>query len=481
MPSKSLGSMMESSGPSEDPSPKFNTRRSSMTYFDYDILTPERLERILHHADNYGRVDLLYKLYDDMEVSDTRYSGIKNQLKSTIAGMPLRIVPREGRTKTEDKFAEEYHEYANEVKSNIDTHSLTQDFTEPYFTGANLFSLEWDLEELPYNRAMYFPVEVEKVQGKHLYMNMDNSPGEEYQGRMFVRTKAEKAGEPIRDLPHSNHVFLQNGKNRYEYPKTGVARKILPWYLSLRYVKDWYTQYVENYGDPLRIGKYYRGAPKSKRKQLKSFLRNLGKDGYGTFPQGMDVQLKDINTSGKLNVHEAFIKLAHQEYSIHILGQAGTTGEGSEGSYAQSVVLNGIRRDIINSVSQIVAKGYQKIVKKGLKLNYGDNFKSHLVPQVKPIILDSTEAKQKAQAAEIVSQKMGAVLPENYIYEQVLGIEKPKKGEIVFSGGKKREKGARDEEPTEVVSGENNGSDRDQSTDQSGETSVANDPEQDGT
>ena len=296
----------------------------------------------------------------------------------------------------------------------------------------------------------------------------------EHFGELKVRTTENPAGQPIAELPDENHIFLERKQGRKRYSQIGVARKVLPWYLSLRYIKTWWVQYIENYGSPLRIGKYPRSSKKSTRNKMKKFLKKLGRDGYGLFPSGMEIDMIDVNKQGRINVHQQFIDLAHQEYSIAILGQAGTTGE-NNGGYAETVELNGIRLDILENIAEIVQKGATKLVKKGLRLNYGDQYEDYLAPRVRPILLNDRNAQQRAKAAQILSE-MNVPVPMSHIYENILGAESPREGELVSHGGEVKEAmedisqmdaPLRDQQSTQV---------RDADT---GETSVAENAEQD--
>lgn len=465
---------MESRKPADDPSTSFEVSPVRSSYYKYNDLTPKRMERIFSLADNRGRVDLLYRLYDDMENNDLRYAGILNQLRSTIARMPVRVQKADYRTERERQIAEDYRDYAETVLNNLDTHNLVQDLVEPYIRGAALYKIDWQMDDLPFNRAMHFPSDIKIIDGKHI--REDQSNLSTTFGELMVRTEEERGGLPISELPFDNHLFLErrDGKNRYS--QIGVARKVAPWYLALRYIKTWWVQYIENYGQPLRIGKYPRTSKKSSRNKMKKFLQKLGKDGYGLFPSGMDVDLLDVNQSGRLNVHKEFVNLAHQEYSIAILGQAGTTGENSSG-YAETVELNGIRMDILQNIAEIVRKGATNIIKKGLKLNYGDQYRKHLLPEARPILLNDRNAQQRAKAAQTVSN-MGVPVPVNHIYERILGTESPSEGENVVLGRKVQEVDG-ELKDLEMPQRQQNNPSQDESGSNTGDNSVSTNPNQD--
>lgn len=417
---------MNGKRPAERPRAAFEVDQSRDTFYNFNTLTPSRLKVILHHAENQGRVDLLYKLYDDMEVTDTRYGGIVNQLKSTIAGMPLRVQPPEGRSEQEEKVAEEYATYARDVIASLDTHTLTKEFVQPYISGATAMQLDWDLQDLPYRRKMYYPTTIKPVDGRFFKMEWDR--GDDNHGKLMIRTNRNPDGEVIENMHYSSVLFLEDGYGEERYPRLGVARKILPWYISLRFVKTWWIRYIENYGTPTRVGKYPANASRSKRMKMKKFLQQLGQNGYGLFPQGFEVQLQEANRQSSNMTHQQFVDMGHREYGIAILGQAGTTGDRSGGSYAETAELSDIRDDILDNGAELAAKGYKKVIEKGLKLNYGDEYKQHLCPKVKPILLDSRNARERAEAGNI-AQQAGVPVPEHFWYENALGVERPQKGQ----------------------------------------------------
>jgi len=462
---------MTGKGPQQDPSPEIEVEQTG-TYYNFKDITPKRVKYILQRADSRGDISMLYKLYDDMEVTDTRYSGIIGQLRKTTSGMPLRIIPEEGRTEKEREVAEEYANYARSVLKTLDTQALTRSFVEPYIRGASVFRLNWEMEDLPYNRRMWFPSDVDEIDGRHFKQEID--PSDDYYGELKIYTEGDMDATAISELPFDNHIFLEYGDQRRNYSRAGVARKVLPWWIALRFVQTWWVQYIESYGTPIRVGKYPAGASKKRRMQMQKFLEKVGRNGYGLFPHGMEVDLLKADETGNITTYQDFMDKAHLEYSIHILGQAGTTGEGREGSFAQTSILNGIRLDIIEDVSQLAAKGYQKLIEKGIRLNYGDdNFREHLVPRIKPIILNSKDAKKRAAAVAQMS-KLGADIPVNYIYEKILGVRKPQDGEMVIRAGETFEKGS-DEAPEPIRPEANTMGGAGGQTSENGDRSVVND------
>jgi hypothetical protein len=133
----------------------------------------------------------------------------------------------------------------------------------------------------------------------------------------------------------------------------------------------------------------------------------------------------------------------------------------------------------------LASKGYEGIVEKGLRINYGDQFESHLTPTIKPVLLSSQNARQRAQAAEILSNKMGVPVPERHLYEKILGIEKPQEGERVAVSGEMVEYdgtiGSLPEPLTAQMSGSDGTQREDREAEGTGSTSVAENSDQEDT
>lgn len=441
---RTLGKLLQNSQPASNPAAPFDVHHGDETFYNLRrSLTPERARHILWKADAMGEVGLLYKLYDDMEVSDTRYGALIEQLKSTVSAMPLRIDESETRSNADKEIAEEYAEYAEEVVRQQDEKTLTKAFVDARIRGAKLFTLDWELMPLPYNRVMYVPNAVDQVNGIHLREN-PHTEQREY-GEMQVRRKGEGTYTNVSDLPFSNHLFIEDGKGKGEYSRLGVARKALPWYLGLRFVQSWWVQYIEKHGSPVRVGSYSRTAKQSEKMQMKKFLQQVGKNGYGLFPEGMSVKLLKADETGGVSTYKDFLEYGHREYAILILGE----DVDSESD------VNGIRFDIAKDVAHVAAKGWESLIKKGLRLNYGDDYRDDLCPKIQPVLLTSKEAREKVRAAQIAAN-MGVPVPENWIYERVLGTEKPKEGQYAVVHNQRFSFGEEDMPTAQEGHGENN-------------------------
>lgn len=400
-------------------------------YNIYSELTPRTLSRILSDASELGEVGPLYNIFERMLVTDTRYAGLIGQLQSALSGMTLKVIAAHGATPEEQRIADDYVAMMEEVLSNLDTHGLTKMFIDPFHMGVRLYQLKWEMSDYPYGRKIWMPVGIRPVEGKHLLM--DVSFESDRKGELKMRVKDKPEGVYISDFDESAHILLYDREYIGGQHNVGVARKVLPWYLGVQFVQSWWIRYIEGYGSPMRIGKYPSGASQGAKDNMEKFLRVLGQNGYALFPAEMEVQLIEANRAGTISTYSDFIKKAHDEYTIAILGQNDTVADSRNGSFGRTQETNGIRFEIIEDVAEIVAKGYKALSERTLKLNYGKEFIKRLMPTIKPLVITPQGMEVKTQSA-LALQEKGIAVPEEYFYEQILGSQ-PREGQKAVKYG----------------------------------------------
>lgn len=463
-----IGRLMPSRNPADEANERFTFKTDNVgtQYALVNELTPRRVKSILNAAEYSGDLGPLYALYDRMETTDTRYGGLVGQVKAAIGGFRHKVQPAETTSEEEQRIAEDYAAVARYIMSVLDTQATTKLFAQPYFFGSKLYRIRWELEPFAYGRSMWIPHEVAPVKGEAMKSSLEKK-GERY-GSMMVRTDTSADGRYVSDLPSGSALFLEVEYGRDRYDKIGKARQCLPWYLGVQFVQSWWIQYIEGYGSPLRIGRVPRGLNPKERMDMERFLQVLGQHGYALFPNDMEVQLLEANRQGTITTYGDFIQKAHEEYAVALLGQAATVGtKGNSAPYAGAVVANSIRYEIMQDVAGLIRNGWKKLLDMVLSINYGDQYERRLAPTITPVLITPTEMSTKADTA-VKAQTNGVPVHVDYWFEQVLGIEPPREGEVVVMYGKQFRYGIdpMPEAPQSGATGE--GADR-------GERSVATD------
>lgn len=200
----------------------------------------------------------------------------------------------------------------------------------------------------------------------------------------------------------------------------GLLLKCVPYALMKRgNMADW-AQYIELFGQPVRVVKYDAYDTKTKM-ELKKVLDTSGSSLAIMIPKQADFEMKDgkqSNGDGKLQ--ESFKKACDDEMSVIVLGNTETTTSSKSSGYAQSKEhgkqqIQVTKSDLKDVVNQLNSKQFLNILQ-----SYGLPVQGGKFEYEKEIDLE--ELKQKLDIDITVSEKVP--VGDNYWYE-TFGIPKP--------------------------------------------------------
>jgi len=129
----------------------------------------------------------------------------------------------------------------------------------------------------------------------------------------------------------------------------GLLLKCAPYALYKKgNISDW-SQYIELFGQPVRVIKYDAYDEQTKQ-ELKKVLDESGSSLALMIPKQADFEMKDgKNVSGDGRLQLSFMRAMNEEMSIIILGNTGTTVSESGSGYAQSLVHEEQQKEIHRS------------------------------------------------------------------------------------------------------------------------------------
>ncbi len=137
-------------------------------------------------------------------------------------------------------------------------------------------------------------------------------------------------GIPFKDLPN---VWVMGGKN-----DLGLLLKCAPYCLYKRGgLADW-AQFIELFGQPVRVIKYDSYDDQT-RAELRKILDESGGSLSMMIPRQADFEVidgKQANSDGGLQL--SFIKALNEEISVTVLGNTETTNSSRSAGYAQSKI-----------------------------------------------------------------------------------------------------------------------------------------------
>jgi hypothetical protein len=115
----------------------------------------------------------------------------------------------------------------------------------------------------------------------------------------------------------------------------GLLLKCAPHSLSKKNMTTYWDVFGEIFGMPMRIGKTNSQDP-SDRQLLEDVLANMGAAGWGLFPDGTDIEIKESTRGDAYNVYDKRIDRANSEISKGILNQTMTIDSGSSLSQSET-------------------------------------------------------------------------------------------------------------------------------------------------
>lgn len=151
----------------------------------------------------------------------------------------------------------------------------------------------------------------------------------------------------------------------------GLARPVAALFcLAAWSLSDW-AGWLENYGRPIRLGKYGSDASDEDRATLLRAVAGIGSDAAATIPESMKVELVEASRSSSSDAYERFARWLDEQVTIIVLGQAATT-QGTPGRLGSDEAQADVRDDILEGDCEELAETLNRdLVRPYVDLNHG--------------------------------------------------------------------------------------------------------------
>lgn len=280
-----------------------------------DGLTPARLAATLRNADN-GDLWAQHRLFSDMEERDAHLAAEMGKRKLALLGLDWSIEPPRNASAAEKAHAEWLTEVLTDAVDPIE--DLILALMDGVGHGFAPVELEWRRdggELLP----AFFPRPQE-------WFRLDST-------RREIRLRDISAdGAPLQPF---GWVFHTHGKAKTGYLGRLGLHRVLSWpFLYKAYAIGDFAEFLETFGLPIILGKYFAGASQEEKASLMRAVTALGHDARAIMPQDMELEVQKIVGGGDSTPHLAMVDWAERSISKTILGQtmsaeAKSTGIGS--------------------------------------------------------------------------------------------------------------------------------------------------------
>ncbi|MGL5919558.1 MAG: phage portal protein family protein, partial [Bacteroidales bacterium] len=242
---------------------------------------------------------------------------------------------------------------------------------------------------------------VESIPAKHI--NLSN--------RTILRQDTDETGIPY----EGDSQLLILGKDR----DFGLLMKAAPYSIYKRGgFGDW-SQWIELFGMPQRVGKYNTYDPES-RKLLEQAFEQAGSAPYVVIPKEADVETKESG-SGSGTSYNEFRNACNEEMLITILGQTMTTVQGDKGARSLGEVHKEVEEGKNKSDLRYVQRVLNQYVLPMLEA------RGYPVAGGKFIF---PKAAEQLSVADVVQLSGIMNIPQSYLHEKY-SIPVPKDGEPI--------------------------------------------------
>lgn len=292
-------------------------------------LTPSRAASILAAADA-GDITAQHRLFEDMLDRDAHILCEFDKRRMAPSKLDWRIVPPTDATAAEKKDAE----WVEDVLRNAvdDLEDVISTMMDASGHGFAPIELEWELwggERIP----KFHPRPQD-------WFRLS-------QNRRELRL-ADGSADGASLVP-MGWIMHQHRKAKTGYISRMAMFRVLVWpFIYKSYSIGDMAEFLETYGLPIILGKYYQGAQPEEKASLMRAVTALGHDARAIMPKEMEIEIAKVTGSGDGSSHLAMVDWAERAQSKAILGQvlsaeAKATGMGSGVADLQGEVRNDIR------------------------------------------------------------------------------------------------------------------------------------------
>lgn len=278
--------------------------RSPISGHPADGLTPARLAAI-HRAAAEGDPLRYLELAEDIEERDLHYMGVLGTRKRQVAQLPINV-----EAASDDPEHVEHAEFIREWLAEGVLEGALFDLFDAIGKGFSILEITWSTTPkriepaaLTYRPQRWFALDDLSLDEPML----DELGRKEPLGshRFLVHRHKSKSGLTIR---------------------SGLARVASwAWMYKAFTLRDW-AIFVQNYGAPIRIGRYDQSASDAEREVLWRAVANIAGDCAAIIPKSMEIQFVELkNAATNAEVYEKRADWMDRQVSKLVLGQTATT------------------------------------------------------------------------------------------------------------------------------------------------------------
>lgn len=371
-------------------------------------MTPVKLASILRAADN-GDPEAFFELAEQIEELDPHYVAQLATRKRSVAQLPITV-----RAASDSADHQKHAEFVRQWVEGGVLRSNLFDMLDAIGKAISFMEVDWQVRH-----GHLCPVKLEwRTQRWFTFDRLDGDTP-------LLRDVG--GDQPL--TPHKFVVHRSKVKSGLTI-RSGIAR-IAVWYWMFKSftVKDW-AIFCQNYGQPIRIGKYGRGATEAEKDVLWRAVSGIAGDCAAIMPREMLVEFHEVGSkSSSTDMYERRSDWHNREVSKLVLGQT-TTTDAVSGGHAVAKEHRLVQEDIERSDALDASDSLNgQLVPNMVAFNYGPQDHYPIIAIGRP---DEVPIEIFSSAFEKLAPH-GLTAEAGWLRDR-LGIPAPKDGAEIIGG-----------------------------------------------
>lgn len=307
--------------------------RSPISGHPADGLTPARLAAI-HRAAAQGDTLAYFELAEDIEERDLHYLAVLGTRKRQVAQLPVIV-----EAASDDPEHVRHADFVREWLSGDLLALALPDILDAVGKGVSVTEIIWDVRpdgvrpgSLDWRPMTWFEVDP---------VTFD---------RPLLRALAGNE-----DLPDHRFVVHRHKAKSGLAVRSGIARAASwAWMYKAFTGRDW-AVFVQNYGQPLRLGRYGPSATDADREVLWRAVSNIAGDCAAIVPESTRIEFVEVkNAADGSKLYEGRSDWIDRQISKLVLGQTATT-DAAPGSHAIGSTHRAVQEDLERHDAMLLA------------------------------------------------------------------------------------------------------------------------------
>lgn len=330
--------------------PSLASVRSVITGYPADGLNPRRLANILRDADQ-GDPLRYFELAEQIEERDLHYAGVLGTRKRSVTQLPIQV-----EAASDDAVHQAHADMVSTWLKRDTLQAELFDLLDAVGKGISWIEIIWDTSSgqwqparLEWRDPRWF--RFDWVDGTTALLR-DLAGDVPLPPAKFIATRiAAKSGLPIR---------------------SGLARLATwAWLFKSFTLRDW-AIFAQNFGQPVRLGKYGPGASEDDKDTLFRAVANIAGDCAAIIPESMTIDfVESANVAAGAGLYLERADWLDQQVSKAVLGQTATT-DAIAGGHAVGKQHRQVQEDIARSDAKALAAVLSaQLVRPWIDLEFG--------------------------------------------------------------------------------------------------------------